>query len=519
MIYMMEEAQKNNADIKVFGIGGGGCNAVNRMVEMNLAGIDFVASNTDLQSLSKYNAPTLVQLGANLTRGLGAGGNPKVGREAALEDEDKIRSFLEGSDMVFITAGMGGGTGTGGAPVVAQIARELGALTIAVVTKPFRFEGKRRWEIADAGIRDLEEFVDTLIVIPNQKLLSTVEHTTTLQDSFKVADDVLSNAVQGISDLITVPGLINLDFADVKTIMSGMGKALMGTGYGSGETKAVDAVQRSISSSLLDEMSVKGARGILINITGGKDLTLVETDAALAAIFETADSSANIIFGAVISDEYENRVKATVIATGFEGATIRKDRNPLSLQTFKNTTRQEIEAPETPTPTTEIEQRPEPERSTDTDPAFLEESDTDEIVIPVDFQNDIATENHSEPAPEVDMSQDIEPEPVPEPEIDQLQSTTPNPSQSQTDLPFDHRAQKELTLPKQTRKMQSNPNPELELQNPSSNTIRYPAKLPDYQRIDLSTISNKTEKEGDSSTLTVDTSNYMIPAFLRRKAD
>lgn len=335
MIYTMEEAVNNHADIKVFGIGGGGCNAVNRMVEMNLAGIDFIAANTDLQSLSNYHASTLLQLGTNLTRGLGAGGNPKVGREAALEDEERIRSFIEGSDMVFITAGMGGGTGTGGAPVVAQIAREMGALTIAVVTKPFRFEGKRRWEIAEAGIRDLEEFVDTLIVIPNQKLLSTVEHSTTLQDAFIVADEVLSNAVQGISDLITVPGLINLDFADVKTIMSGMGKALMGTGYGNGPDKALDAVQRAISSPLLDDMSVSGARGILINITGGHDLTLLETDTALAAIYEEADKNANIIFGTVINETFEDTVKATVIATGFEGAMIRETPAPISLNSYK----------------------------------------------------------------------------------------------------------------------------------------------------------------------------------------
>ncbi len=552
MIYTMEEAMKSHANIKVFGVGGGGCNAVDRMVEMNLAGIDFIAANTDMQSLSKYDASTLVQLGTTLTRGLGAGGNPKVGREAALEDEDRIRSFLEGSDMVFITAGMGGGTGTGGAPVIAQIARELGALTIAVVTKPFRFEGKRRWEIAEAGIRDLEEFVDTLIVIPNQKLLSTVEHNTTLQDAFKVADEVLSNAVQGISDLITVPGLINLDFADVKTIMSGMGKALMGTGFGSGPNKALDAVQRAISSPLLDEMSVGGARGILINITGGRDLTLVETDSALAAIYEEADKSANIIFGTVVDETFDDCVKATVIATGFEGATIRENPVPISLDEYRNGKSQNrINTNTTPAahsnPVMSSQSMPEEEPIPQSVPEIQSEPDIVPDLIPMreeadDPMEDIHTNDDAadeETNPEVDEYNDEEAgvqhlelektsPGIEIPDILSEEEFQPEEREEEPDdaggknqgaLPFDHQTNKELSLSKPLKIVQSHNRPELDLNPPSNTTVQFAEKLPEYQRRDMSTIPFNPKKKEDEHSIAVDTANYMIPAFLRRKAD
>ncbi|MEE8137522.1 MAG: cell division protein FtsZ, partial [Thermoanaerobaculia bacterium] len=306
------------AKIKVFGIGGGGGNAVNRMIDVRMAGIEFIAANTDLQALRKCRALVKLQLGQALTRGLGAGGDPEIGRKAALEDTERILELLEGSDMVFLTAGLGGGTGTGAGPIVASLASEIGALTVAVVTKPFAFEGRRRMELAHRGVEELRGVVDTLITIPNERLLNFVERGTPLSEAFRIADDVLRQAVQGISDLITVPGEVNVDFADVKTIMSGMGMALMGTGVAKGESRAVEAAQRAICSPLLEETSIEGAKGVLINITGGRDLTLHEVDEAARLIADAVDPSANIISGLVIDDAMEEEMKITVIATGFK---------------------------------------------------------------------------------------------------------------------------------------------------------------------------------------------------------
>ena len=317
-IFIDDDPPITGARIKVIGIGGGGGNAVNRMIEAGIEGIEFLVANTDLQALKRSRAPIKIQLGSRLTKGLGAGADPVVGREAALEDTDKIIEVLEGADMVFVTTGLGGGTGTGGAPIIASLATELNCLTVAVVTKPFHFEGRRRMQQADQGLRELRECVDTVITIPNERLLHTVEKGASLSESFRVADDVLRQAVQGISDLITVPGLINLDFADVKSIMAGMGMALMGAGHARGENRAIEATQQAISSPLLEEASIQGARGVLINITGGPDLTLYEVNAASSIIRESADEDANIIFGAVIDENMRDEMKITVIATGFE---------------------------------------------------------------------------------------------------------------------------------------------------------------------------------------------------------
>jgi cell division protein FtsZ len=316
--YIDDEPPMTGARIKVIGVGGGGGNAVNRMIEAGIEGIDFLVANTDLQALKRSRAPIKIQLGGKLTKGLGAGANPEVGRNAALEDTEKIIEALEGADMVFVTTGLGGGTGTGAAPIIASLATELNALTVAVVTKPFHFEGKRRMEQSEQGLRELRECVDTVITIPNERLLGTVDRTVSLQDSFKLADDVLRQAVQGISDLITVPGLINLDFADVKSIMQGMGMALMGAGRASGEDRALKATQQAISSPLLEEATIEGAKGVLINITGGPDLTLYEVNEASSIIREAADVNANIIFGAVIDESMRDEMKITVIATGFD---------------------------------------------------------------------------------------------------------------------------------------------------------------------------------------------------------
>jgi len=317
-IFIDDDPPLTGARIKVIGIGGGGSNAVNRMIESGIEGIEFLVANTDLQALKRSRAPIKIQLGSRLTKGLGAGADPIVGREAALEDTDKIIEVLEGADMVFVTTGLGGGTGTGAAPIVASLATELDALTVAVVTKPFQFEGRRRMQQADQGLRELRECVDTVITIPNERLLHTVERGVSLADSFRVADDVLRQAVQGISDLITVPGLINLDFADVKSIMQGMGMALMGAGRATGENRAIEATQQAISSPLLEEATIQGAKGVLINITGGPDLTLFEVNAASSIIRESADDDANIIFGAVIDENLTDEMKITVIATGFD---------------------------------------------------------------------------------------------------------------------------------------------------------------------------------------------------------
>jgi len=309
---------RSGARIKVVGVGGGGSNAVNRMVAAGLDGVEFIVANTDLQALTLNPAPNKLQIGAKLTKGLGAGADPNVGRQAALEDTDKLIEALDGADMVFVTTGLGGGTGTGAAPVIASLASELGALTIAVVTKPFRFEGKKRAIQAERGLEELRECVDTVITIPNERLLSTIARNTSLTDAFASADDVLRQAIQGISDLILVPGLINLDFADVKTIMSGMGLAIMGTGVAEGESRAMRAANLAISSPLLEDASVAGARGVIINVTGGNDLSLIEVSEASAVIQEAAHEEANIIFGAVVDPGMDGQVKITVIATGFE---------------------------------------------------------------------------------------------------------------------------------------------------------------------------------------------------------
>ncbi|HEX3578255.1 MAG TPA: cell division protein FtsZ [Thermoanaerobaculia bacterium] len=316
---MLDEEQLG-ARIKVIGVGGGGGNAVNRMIQAGIKGIEFMVANTDVQAMRTSLAPVKLQIGGKLTKGLGAGANPEIGKQAALEDTDRILEALSGADMIFITTGMGGGTGTGAAPIIASLAAELGALTVAVVTKPFGFEGKRRRIQAEQGIRSLRETVDTLITIPNERLLNFVERATSLNEAFTIADDILRQAVQGISDLITVPGEINLDFADVKTIMHGMGMALMGTGVSSGEHRAVEAAQRAISSPLLEEASIEGAKGVLINITGGPDMTLFEVHEAASIIQEAADEEANIIFGTVIDPRMGDEVKVTVIATGFDSA-------------------------------------------------------------------------------------------------------------------------------------------------------------------------------------------------------
>ena len=305
------------AKIKVIGLGGGGGNAVSRMMAAEFTGVEFIVANTDVQALRSSPAPVKIQLGAHLTKGLGAGSNPEVGRDSALEDPETITKLLQGADMVFITAGLGGGTGTGAAPVVASLAKDLGILTVAVVTKPFTFEGRKRLLQADAGMDALRGVVDTLITIPNQRLLAVVDRGTPLLEAFKVADTVLQQAVQGISDLILVPGLVNLDFADVRTIMSGMGMAMMGTGIGRGENRAVDAAQKAIASPLLDDTSIDGAKGILINFTGGPDLSIHELEEAARMVQEAAHEEANIIFGAVIDQSLGDEVRMTVIATGF----------------------------------------------------------------------------------------------------------------------------------------------------------------------------------------------------------
>ena len=328
---MLQFEDNNNsqfAKIKVIGIGGGGNNAVNRMIKHNLSGVDFIAVNTDQQALSFSSAETVTQIGPKLTKGLGAGGNPEIGKKAAEESRAEIEAMLEGSDMVFITAGMGGGTGTGAAPIVASVAKGMGALTVGVVTKPFGFEGRRRAQQAELGISELKNSVDTLITIPNDKLLQIVDKKTTMQEAFALADDVLRQGVQGISDLISKPALINLDFADVKSVMSDAGSAWMGIGFAKGDTKAVDAATAAISSSML-ETSIKGAKGILLSITGSSNLSLLEANDAAKYIYEVADPDAQIIFGVGVDDDLEDAIKVTVIATGFES------RNPVTIEPIR----------------------------------------------------------------------------------------------------------------------------------------------------------------------------------------
>jgi cell division protein FtsZ len=320
-----EENFEDGAKIKVIGVGGGGCNAVDNMIASNMKGVEFIAANTDLQALRESKASIKLQLGAKITKGLGAGANPEIGKSAAIEDRDRIKEILNGADMVFITAGLGGGTGTGGAPIIAEVAKEIGALTVGVVTKPFLFEGRKRGRQAEEGLKELKDKVDTLIAIPNERLLTISQKNTSLLEAFKMADEVLLNAVQGISDLITNHGLINLDFADVKTVMSEMGMALMGIGIASGEKRAIEAAQKAIASPLLDEISINGAKGILINIRGDKNLTIHEVTEAARLVQKEADEEANIIFGAAIDDDLGEHIRITVIATGFGKEEVREE--------------------------------------------------------------------------------------------------------------------------------------------------------------------------------------------------
>jgi cell division protein FtsZ len=329
------DEEKLPAKIKVIGVGGGGSNAVGTMVLAEIKGVEFIVANTDMQALELARAPIKLQIGSMLTCGRGAGGNPEVGRSAALEDTEKIKSMLSGADMIFITAGMGGGTGTGAAPVIAGLAREVGALAVGVVTKPFSFEGISRMHRAEEGLAELKKNVDALIVIPNERLLNLAEKKTTLLESFKLADDVLGQAVKGISDVVMVPGYVNVDFADVKTVMSNRGRAVMGTGVARGEGRAIEAAQRAISSPLLEDGSIKGARAVLINITGGNDMGIYELNEASAIIKEEADSGANIIFGAVINPVMSEEIMVTVIATGFDEQGIRdRVKRPVSLKEY-----------------------------------------------------------------------------------------------------------------------------------------------------------------------------------------
>jgi cell division protein FtsZ len=324
------EELHQGAKIKVIGVGGGGGNAINRMIAANLEGVEFLVANTDLQALRASQAPVKIQLGAKLTKGLGAGANPDIGRKAALEDTEKIIDALEGADMVFITAGLGGGTGSGGAPIVAALALELGALTVAVVTKPFAFEGKRRMTQAEQALAELSAAVDTVICIPNERLMQFVDKGTSFFEAFRIADDILLQGVQGISDIITITGIINRDFADVKTIMAGMGYAVMGTAVASGENRAVEATRKAISSPLLEDASINGAQGILLNITGSSKLTLHEVHEASTIVQKVAAENANIIFGAVHDERLQDAVKVTVIATGIKGEKVGMTARPVA---------------------------------------------------------------------------------------------------------------------------------------------------------------------------------------------
>jgi cell division protein FtsZ len=346
----LEETVESAARIKVIGIGGGGGNAVNRMVRAGFDGVEFLVANTDLQALKTNAAGIKLQIGGKLTRGLGAGADPSVGRQAALEDTDKLILALDGADMIFVTTGLGGGTGTGAAPVIASLASELGALTVAVVTRPFKFEGRKRQLQAERGLEALRDCVDTIITIPNDRLLAIIDRSTPLTDAFATADDVLRQAIQGISDLILVPGLINLDFAELKTIMSGMGLAMMGTGVAEGEDRAIEAAKRAISSPLLEGASVNGARGVFINVTGGPDLSLVEVSDASTIVQEAAHEDANIIFGAVVDPSLKGKVKITVIATGFDGLPATNHspgaaQTPVDMSSYGEAARVRVEPP------------------------------------------------------------------------------------------------------------------------------------------------------------------------------
>src|SRR5246127_1332877 len=374
------EDNRNDAKIKVIGVGGGGGNAVNRMIDAGMEGIEFVVANTDLQALRMSHAPLKLQLGVKLTNGLGAGANPEVGRKAALEDSDKIIEALEGADMVFVTTGLGGGTGTGAAPIIASLASEMGALTVAVVTKPFSFEGKRRMQQAERGISELMESVDTTIVIPNEKLLGVAEDAGFFE-SFRIADDILRQGVQGISDIITIPGIINRDFADVKTIMARMGYAVMGTATASGQRRATEAAQRAVASPLLEAGAIDGARGILINITGSASLKLAEVQQACSIIQSAAHEDANIIFGAVMDEKMKDSVKITVIATGFRDIPTMRSRHHETRMSFAAQHEEAMDFPDalgprnpTPDPPKHIMAQPDmPHERMSDDRSFIEE--------------------------------------------------------------------------------------------------------------------------------------------------
>ena len=384
----LNEEPRNDAKIRVIGVGGGGGNAVNRMIDAGVEGIEFVAANTDLQALRMSRAPVKIQLGVKLTNGLGAGANPEVGRKAALEDSDKIIEALEGADMIFVTTGLGGGTGTGAAPIIASLASEMGALTVAVVTKPFAFEGKRRMAQAERGIAELMESVDTTIVIPNEKLLAVAENAGFFE-SFRIADDILRQGVQGISDIITIPGIINRDFADVKAIMAAMGYAVMGTATASGNQRTTDAAQKAIASPLLEAGAIDGARGILINITGSNSLKLAEVQQACSIIQGAAHDDANIIFGAVLDEKMKDSVKITVIATGFREVPATGRRQKDADGSFAATHHDHMDPESVPSPTFEpdplpvhpgvmMEEAPLPDPAS-ASTAGLAEADTDPV--------------------------------------------------------------------------------------------------------------------------------------------
>jgi cell division protein FtsZ len=364
----------NAARIKVIGVGGGGSNAVNRMIASDIEGIEFWTMNTDAQALSHSDATRRIQLGQKLTRGLGAGGNPAIGQKAAEESREEIAHALEGADLVFITAGMGGGTGTGAARIVAEVAKEMGALTVGVVTRPFTFEGRRRTNQAEEGISGLQSQVDTLIIIPNDKLLQAINEQTPVQEAFRIADDVLRSGVQGISDIITIPGLINVDFADVRTVMADAGSALMGIGEGSGKSRAREAAIQAITSPLL-ESSIEGARGVVLNITGGSDMTLIEVNTAAETIYEVVDPNANIIFGAVIDPQMQGEMRITVIATGFTGEIAEPINRPRSGGVPVRANPSPPAEPRKQTPSTNVNEsfpKPQPPQNAGADlPAFL----------------------------------------------------------------------------------------------------------------------------------------------------
>ncbi|MBO0781572.1 MAG: cell division protein FtsZ [Ktedonobacteraceae bacterium] len=460
MLPMGNHQPEGFAQIRVIGVGGGGSNAVNRMIQAEMLGIEFIAINTDAQALLLTEAPQRIRIGDKLTRGLGAGGNPSIGSKAAEENAEEIYEALKGSDMVFITAGMGGGTGTGASPIVAQIAREVGALTVGVVTKPFKFEGKKRQISAEEGIANLKQHVDTLITVPNDRLLQVADKRTSLAEAFKLADDVLRQGIQGISDLITVPGLINLDFADVKTIMSAAGSALMAIGEASGETRAADAAQIAISSPLLD-IDISGARGVLFNITGGMDMTLFEVDEAANIISQAAHPEANIIFGAVQDPDFEGRVKITVIATGFDNnaaANARSqgmstpypgrdfyDRSRLSSSSIgsmvsgsSRPSQPGYNSPVTPSPASNIAQQSTGpvQRAQAPSPDVSRQGPVTPPPVPADVRRavppsspmpvEIADEEEFEEDASVDVETGSRSLPVPEPEAQPIQRPTPN---------------------------------------------------------------------------------------------